>query len=146
MMNSKLPFAQIVHAMAGRTRLRIESRRGDDAFFASIATGLSTLQGISHVDVRPLTGGVLIQHHLPLAQVAEAAARARLFTLGSSDTERSHRRTAVPDPRAIIAIGLGASALLQLMRGRILPPAITLALYAATISRLLRDGPESDEP
>ena len=144
-MHSSLPSAVVVHAMAGRTRLRIEARRGDNAFFASIATGLSALQGVDHVGVRPLTGGVLIQHHLPLPQVAEAAARARLFTLAGSDAARPPYRAALTDPRTMVAIGLGAFALLQLMRGRILPPAITLALYAATIGRLLHNGPEADE-
>jgi hypothetical protein len=144
MMNSPLPSAEVVHAMAGRTRLRIVGRRGDDAFFASIATGLSALQGVDHVDVRPLTGGVLIQHHLPFARVAEAASRARLFALGNSNARPDHHGSA-PAPRTMVSIGLGAFALLQLVRGRVLPPAVTLALYAATIGRLLQSSPETDE-
>lgn len=144
-MNSSLPSAVVVHTLAGRTRLRIEARRGDDDFFASIATGLSAIQGVDQVEVRALTGGVLIQHHLPLAQIAEAAERARLFSVAGFAAARP-RFAAVPDPRTMVAAGLAAFALLQVFRGRILPPAITLALYAATIGRLLHDGAETNDP
>jgi hypothetical protein len=144
-MSSRLPLAEIVHTMAGRTRLRIEARRGDDAFFASIATGLSSLQGVGHVDVRALTSSVLIRHHAPWAQVAEAAARARLFVLDGAAVRQAYDRTQALDARAIAAIGLGAFALFQLVQGRVLPPAITLAFYAASLGGLLRGGPEASE-
>jgi hypothetical protein len=143
-MNSPLPFAATVHAIPGRTRLRIEARRGDDFFFASIATGLSSIAGVDHVEVRPLTGSVLIQHSAPLARIAEAAAQARMFTM-VEDAPLSHQDRAALDAKAITAIGLGSFALFQLMRGKILPPAITLALYAASLGGLLHQPPEATD-
>lgn len=144
-MNSPLPFAATVHAIPGRTRLRIEARRGDDFFFASIATGLSSIAGVDHVEVRPLTGSVLIRHSAPLARIAEAAAQARMFTMIEVEPLSRQDRAAPLDAKAITAIGLGFFALLQLMRGRILPPAVTLGLYAASLGGLLHQPPEATD-
>jgi hypothetical protein len=144
-MNSFLPFAATIHAIPGRTRLRIEARRGDDFFFASIATGLSSIAGVDHVEVRALTGSVLIQHSAPLARIAEAVAQARMFTMVEAEPPRRQAPTAPLDAKAIAAIGLGIFALLQLMRGRILPPAITLGLYAASLGGLLQPPEAGDE-
>lgn len=138
-MSSQLPAAAIIHSLAGRTRLRIEMRRGDDAFFASIATGLSAIQGVGQIDVRPLTGSILVQHNPPFAQIAEAAVRARLFTLDIG-AAAGNDRVPSPDAKMMVALGLGAFALWQLAKGRILPPAVTLALYAANLGGLLQSG------
>ena len=72
-MADDLPIARLVHTMPGRARLRIAERRGDEAFFAAIATGLSTLAGVYHVEVRPLTGSVVIAHGPPVGRIGAAA-------------------------------------------------------------------------
>jgi hypothetical protein len=139
-MDDTLPLAEIVHVMPGRARLRIAERRGDSVFFASLATGLSAIAGVSHVEVRPLTGSILVEHAGPLARIGTAAARERLFVL--SDVHPAPVPTpAMPiDPRKAVAAGLGIFALWQLLRGRVLPPAITLAWYAAVLAGVVSEG------
>jgi hypothetical protein len=143
-MADALPIAQIVHAMPGRARLRITERRGDAVFFASVATGLSTIAGVYKVEVRPLTGSLLIQHGPPLERIAVAAQQARLFAIGDATSVPPPTASAEFDPKPVIGLGLGALALWQLTEGKILPPAITLAWYAAALAGLLSNGETAD--
>ena len=143
-MPDPLPIAEIVHAMEGRTRLRIPARRGDGAFFASVATGLSTISGVHHVDVRPFTGSVLLQHGLPLAGIAAAAERARLFKVANDASAPAPQPAVRIDPKWVIGAGLGVIAVWQLTQGRILPPAVTLAWYGARLTGLLPNGDAAD--
>ena len=142
-----LPVAEIVHAMAGRARLRIGERRGDAVFFAAMATGLSTIAGVHKVEVRPLTGSLVIQHGPPLEHIATAAQDARLFVLGKASAVPPPIATVGIAPRGLVGLGLGALAVWQLAEGKILPPAITLAWYAAGLAGLLAggDGAEGHE-
>jgi Heavy metal associated domain 2 len=144
-MADALPIAEVVHAMRGRTRARIPAHVGDAVFFASIATGLSTIPGIHKVGVRPLTGSVVIEHNLPLTRLAKLAEDSRLFVL--ADVEHPPPQTpAMPfDPKIAIGFGLGTFALWQLARGHILPPAITLAWYAAHLTGLLPNGSAGED-
>jgi hypothetical protein len=48
------------------------------------------------------------------------------------------------DPRVVVGLGMGVLSLWQLLEGRILPPAITLAWYAASLTGLLSDADASD--
>ena len=84
MSDAILPLAQLAHAMPGRARLRVADRRGDAAYFASVAKGLSAIAGVRAVEVAPLTGSVLIQHSGPLARIGVAAQEARLFVVGEA--------------------------------------------------------------
>ena len=141
-MEHELPPAELVHTIEGRSRLRIPARRGDDVFFASVATGLSTLQGVSNVEVRSLTGSIVIHHEMPLDGIVRAAEEARLFTLcGATEPQFLAAMEAEPlDSRLLLAAGFGALALLQLGRGVVLPQAATLAWYAAAVSGLIPLG------
>ncbi|WP_193407095.1 hypothetical protein [Methyloceanibacter methanicus] len=137
---SSLPQAELIHAIPGRCRLRIPARRGDAVFFAAIASGLSTLQGVLRADVTPLTGSIVIHHELPLERIAKAARDVQLFAL---DPTRVGRVTAPAevlslDPNVLAALGFGALALLQVSRGQILPQAVTLAWYAAALADWLQ--------
>lgn len=141
-MADALPIAKVVHAMPGRARLRIVERRGDAVFFASVATGLSTIAGVYKVEVRPLTGSLLIQHGPPLERIAVAAQDAHLFTVGNATSVPPPTASAQFDPKILVGLGLGALGLWQLTEGKILPPAITLAWYAANLAGLISDGDE----
>lgn len=145
-MSAPLPHAVLVHAMPGRSRLRIAERRGDGVFFASLASGLSTLQGVQKVEVSPLTGSVLIHHDVPLEAIAKAARDVRLFALVTAGAGASAAAIeALPvDVRLIAALGFGALALLQIGRGQVLPQAATLAWYAATLSGVFPAPPAAD--
>jgi len=139
-----LPQAEIVHAMPGRTRLRIADRRGDRVFFASVASGLSTIPGVRKVDVRPFTGSILIHHAASFARIGTAAETSRLFALANANSVPLPTPALPVDPKLITAAGLGIFALWQLTRGRILPPAITLAWYAARLKGFLLNGDSAD--
>lgn len=153
-MAEMLPVATIVHAMQGRTRLRLPERRGDTALFASIATGLSTLPGIVKVEVQPFTGSVLVYHGASLDQIGTAAERAGLFLLENSGTAEAAADEAKPklklpmEPRQAVVSALLAIALWQVMKGHFLPPALTLVWYAARVGGLWginADGAEDAE-
>ena len=139
-MSDSLPIAVIVHAMPGRARLRIAERRGDAVFFASLATGLSNIPGVRKVEVRPLTGSILIQHGPPLERISTAAQEARLFVLGNAHSVPPATPAMSIDPKVVVGLGLGALSLWQITEGRVLPPAITLAWYAASLTGLLSNG------
>ena len=133
-MADDLPVAVLVHSMPGRARLRIAGRRGDTVFFAAIATGLSALPGVYHVDVRPLTGSIVIAHGPPVARLGAAAAKAGLFTLTEAPEEAADWPELPVDPRFAMTLGLGLVAVWQLLRGQIFPPAVTAAWYAAHLA------------
>jgi hypothetical protein len=136
-MADALPFAEPIHAISGRTRLRIEERSGDGVFFASIATGLSAIRGVSHVDVRPLTGSIVIHHAAPLARIGLAAEEARLFVIADALSLPVSPPAVAIDPKIVVALGLGLFSIWQLAQGRVLPPAMTIAWYAAALAGML---------
>lgn len=141
-MSADLPAAEISHAMPGRTRLRISDRRGDAAFFASIASGLSALPGVHKVEVKPLTGSVLVQHWGALDMLSVAAKDAGLFAVGEPPPPEPEAETEVElDPKLLFALALGALSLWQMSREKFFPPALTLLWYATNLGGLWRNGP-----
>jgi hypothetical protein len=140
-----LPEAEIAHTMPGRARLRIPTKRDDAVFFASVATGLSTIAGVSKVRTRPLTGSILIHYDEPLAHVTEAAEKAQLFAVAPHAASASLAEAIEFDPKMVIGIGLGVLALWQLKQGRVLPYATTLAWYAARLTGLLSGSAAAGE-
>jgi hypothetical protein len=144
-MADALPIAEVVHAMPGRVRLRIAERRGNAVFFASVASGLSTIAGVYKVETRPLTGSVVIQHGPPLERIALAAQEARLFTVGNATSLPPPAAAAEFDPKLLVGLGLGALGLWQLTEGKVLPNAITLGWYAAVLTGLLSNEAAAEE-
>jgi hypothetical protein len=122
-----VPLAQLAHATAGRTRLRFPARAGDTDFFTACAARLSELPGVLAVQPRALTASLLIEHEGAFEAVAKRAQEAGVFLVTEDEPEPP---TLTIPPAAGL---LGALALLQLLRSHILPPAITLAWYAASL-------------
>jgi hypothetical protein len=56
-----LPVAHIGHRTADRLRIRIPSRKGDDAYFREVVSVLSKDGGFGSLDVNPRTASVLIK-------------------------------------------------------------------------------------
>lgn len=133
--------------MPGRTRLRVPDRRSDTVFFASLTTTLSAMAGIQRVAVQPVTASVLLEHTKPLPKLLQAAEDAQLFKLSEPWQQPVPPQPAKLDPRLLIGVGIGVFALWQLAQGRILPPAMTLGWYAASLTGLLSklDAPEAGE-
>jgi hypothetical protein len=146
-MTEPIPVATIVHAIPNRTRLRIPSRRGDTALFASLATALSAMPGIQRATVQPTTGSVLLEHSKPLPKLLVALEEARLFRLAEGLQKPVWSAPVPIEPKILFAVAMGAFALWQLTQGRVFPPAITLGMYAASFSGLLsgHNVPDLDE-
>lgn len=71
-------------------------------------------------------------------RIGERASEAGLFRIAEAEAPlTAPDRPARLDPALVTAAALGVFALWQLGKGRILPPALTLAFYAADIVRLL---------
>ncbi len=126
--------------MPGRVRLRIVAHQGNQAFFATLAAGLSAHPGVTKVEVSALTGSVLIRHFGPFEEIGAAAEKAGLFRLGEAEAGALSPELAWPklpvDPKLALAAGLAGLALWQLGKGRALPPALTLLWYASRLGGL----------
>jgi hypothetical protein len=136
-----------VHAVSGRTRLKIPSRRGEAAYFAQVAERLTECPGVVQVRVNSRTASVLISHQAPFDNIAAFAAEEALFALaGESLHQFLSRYTSENlqwldellglasngslDLRSMLIISLVGLSLLQIARGQILLPATSLLWYA----------------
>jgi hypothetical protein len=137
--------AWIAHRLPGRVRLRFAGKRGDAAFLTACADEIRTLPGVRSVETGATACSLLILHEGPFEPIGLEAVSRGLFVLGDEQPEPSADvaalAAAVP-PMLAAAGGLGALALLQLSRGAILPPAITLLWYAASLARRARPPAE----
>ncbi|ATQ69193.1 MULTISPECIES: hypothetical protein [Methylosinus] len=133
-MSEALPVAIIAHQMEGRTRLRLAQRRGDETFFADVASKLAGLDGVSRAEPAALTGGLLIFHDGPLADIGAAAQTAGLFRLEGERPQIAEPAAPKPSPRAVAALALAAAALWQIRKEKLFPSALTLAWRAAALA------------
>jgi hypothetical protein len=130
-MASRAPAAHTAHASAGRTRVRVPERRGDVDYFSSSAARLAEFEGVLAVTPRAVTASLLIEHEGVFGAIAERARAEGLFALEPAPHEDPPApRLAVPGLAGV----LGALAVVQLFRQRVLPPAITLLWYAASVA------------
>jgi len=136
-MSDKLPEAHVARRGRRRLRLRFVERRDDEGFLNWLVVQLSALPDVTQVRADPLTGSILILHSGDPAAILESAAGAGQFVIAGDEhgskplLDREAARLAVPLAAAGI---LSAFAVWQLLRGRVLPPAVTLGWYAATLA------------
>jgi hypothetical protein len=76
-----------------------------------------------------LTGSIVVRHRGAWPQIAELAAG--IIELVEAEESLPPAAARLP---AILSLGLGALAVLQLFRGQVLPPAVTLLWYASTLA------------
>lgn len=133
--STPMPVAEMAHASAGRTRLRFPELRGSAAALEALAARLGKIDGVRATAVRPFTGSILVRHDGPFRDLARRAAAEALFDLDDSPV-REARSPAVgrPVPAAVAMVfaGLGV---MQIFERRVLPPALTLFWYAASLAR-----------
>ncbi|NBB69088.1 MAG: hypothetical protein GVY33_02005 [Alphaproteobacteria bacterium] len=138
-MPAEPPAAFVVHRLPGRLRLRIEGKRGDRAWFDDAATTLAMLAGVEEVAASARTSSIKLRHSRPAEDVLAAAAGRGLFTLVDADggegsaAERLRAAAGGFTASEGLAAVLTVAALRQVLRGQILPPAVTLLAYAATV-------------
>jgi hypothetical protein len=133
------PTARVVHRLPRRLRLRIEGKRGDEAWFDEAAAALAMVSGVEHVATSPRTSSIKLRHSRAGDDVLAAAAARGLFRLAdgapSEGSAGDRLRAAAGSFTASegLAVVLTLAALRQVWRGQILPPALTLLAYAATV-------------
>lgn len=156
------PFAQLVHQMNGRVRLRIPARKGDHSYFAQLESRLAAHKDVAAVEVNPLTGSVLIRHRGNAMTVIAYATQQQLFTLtptseaanvalhtvsdGLDQLDDAVKRTTrgAFDLNELLFVMLLGISFVQLLRGKIFGPATSILSYAAAILTLHRT--KSDKP
>lgn len=82
-------WIQVVHHIAGRTRLHAPALRRDTARCEELADALAALPGVREAHVRPYTGSALVLHDRAvsaqsLAEAAASAIDARVLAPGES--------------------------------------------------------------
>jgi hypothetical protein len=144
--------ALIEHALPGRTRFRVPSRRRDADFFAQVATALGGLEGVQQVATTPISGSVLIYHRAPVDTIVAFAREQGLFQVAAAaaPSEAPSRPLAVvlgewldqvdfalhltsqgrSSLEELTLGGLLLAVMYQFLKGRSLPPAVTLLRYA----------------
>jgi hypothetical protein len=122
--STPLPIAEIEHRLPGRLRLRLASRRGDAAFFASVAERLARLPGVRSLRANPRTGSILIEHDGAAEALGELAKEQGLLQIASPAppprwSGGEGHRTARVQPLSLAAAGLAGLGLYQAARGRL---------------------------
>lgn len=142
-----------VHAVSGRTRLKIPSQRGNAAYFARVAERLTECPGVIQVRVNSRTASVLISHQTPFEEIAAFAVGEALFALAGESLHQFLSRYASEnlqwleevlsftsngalDLRGMVILILAGLSLVQIARGQILLPAASLLWYAGHLLEL----------
>jgi hypothetical protein len=96
------PVARVVHALPGRKRLRIEEKRGDEAYFAAVEKALSDSPGVDAVETNCRTGSVLVHHQPSEPSALQHAEEQGMFQLATPASE--------PRPAAFAAPSVSSNA------------------------------------
>lgn len=132
--------AVLVHSMPGRLRLRLARPR--DPGLEALAAELAGRPGILKVSFRAETGSLLILHDGrfrpqddPALRLVQRAAPGAAAKSAPKPSSAAPTRVAAASRTGDLAGAAAFSglALLQMARGRVMPPAITLLWYAATL-------------
>jgi hypothetical protein len=152
--------AAVCHQSAGRFRVRCRERRGDEAYFARAKQALEQHASVLEVATNPTTGSILVLHRGDCSELLNHAEGAGLFRcqtprdttqtivhwldrLDRFDAEVLWARMDQNPQRA--ATGLFMLAVLQALRGGILPSAPTLLGEAMRLLRKHRDEGERQD-
>jgi hypothetical protein len=155
-----LPKALLCHQTAGRFRIRVPEKRKDEPYFGAVQEALEQQDSVHEVRTSPITASVLVMHSGDCASLLEHAERAELFRcaeqprpgrtivdwldrLDRFDSEFLFARMAQHRQRA--ATGLFMLAVLQVIRGSVIPSAPTLLAEAMRLLRETEPEAESEE-
>lgn len=123
------PPARLTSVAPGRVRLNLGSAGRDPARATALARDALLLPGVVSAVANPLTGSLLLRFRGEAEPVFAAAARQGLFRVATTGQRPAAPARAAP----IAAVALGLLAAVQALRGAVLPPAVTLLWYAASI-------------
>jgi hypothetical protein len=143
--------AELVHDLPGRTRWRVLSRRRDAGWFQRVEESLRAMEGVREVSVNAVTGSVLVIHGSSALELGRKARDAGLFhiapgvpatalatrptrsvalQLGNLDARLQRSTDGAIDLKTAAFMALTLFAGLQMVRGRVMPAAMTLLVYA----------------
>jgi hypothetical protein len=143
------PALEVVHAAAGRLRLRV-SRRMDAGGMEDLVERIAGVSGIDRVIARPATGSVIVHSAKPVEALVEALSgslgievrpqrkpppvgQVLQVSLMKLDADVLRTTDKSLDLRALLVLLLLFAAVVQLARGRIAGPATTLAMTAFSL-------------
>jgi hypothetical protein len=159
-----LPEAYLSHLTKERLRIKIPSKKGDNAYFLSLKDQLSQfskLPGIQRIEVNPTTGSILVLHTidpttLDLKTISQYTELNGLFrfnlpdpgqatipksfveTFGNLNRKIKGFTGGEIDIATLVFLGLLGIAMVQMKRGHVMMPALTAIWYAFS---LLKEQP-----
>lgn len=141
------------HRMPGRVRIVLDRPLPDRERLESLAVALAAIPGIDTAEIRPASGSVVIRHRGDFDELRELIARkgvqiasstmlARPIDpmgvaarqLGAVDGAIARLTDGRADLWSLAFAGLVAGGVIQLARGRVAGPALTLLGQAATLT------------
>lgn len=121
--------ARTLHAMTGRSRIRIPEMRGDTGWFEGVRDGIAAYPGITRVTANPASASLLVEgHDLAVRRIGSLAESQGWFRL-----EAEAEPVAGRGGFEVLVPALVLLALVQAVRGQIMVPALTLLWYAARL-------------
>ena len=145
----KLPEARITHAISGRVRIKILSKKGDSSYFESLERKFSDCDKVQEVEANAVTAGVLLLHDADIKDISKFAEENRLFEVESLRLERTplvkrirsgfedlNRRTkkltgSELDLPSAVFVSLLSLSIYQIARGNFFAPAWYTSLWYA---------------
>jgi hypothetical protein len=145
--------AYIVHQISGRVRLRIKTRRQDQAYFDALRRQLEPLECIETVRVNCNTGSIILRHPArPYAEVESAVRQLGLFELATGrepatpalapllsgisriDQLVDEESSGVINLRTVTVVAVILLAMRQMRRGELLGPALPMLWNALELA------------
>ena len=157
---AQAPSAVLCHQTVGRFRVRVASRRKDDSYLRLVRETLERHGSVLEVETMSLTASVRVLHRGDLMEVLSYAENAGLFRvtpkepraptivhwldmLDRFDTDVLFPRMEKNPQHA--ATGLFMLAVLQVLRGSVLPSAPSLLAEAMALLRQAKQRNERDD-
>jgi hypothetical protein len=144
--------ARLRHRIPGRTRIRLQAPLPGPDRLDALADQLSALPGVQTVDINPATGSILL-HHEPARDPLAAAEEAELIKIlpalepepfdptgeilrriGQIDALVDRASGGRLDAMEVTIAGLVFGGLMQMARGKVAGPALTLFGQAVTLA------------
>lgn len=146
--------ARLVHTAPGRVRLRIPALRRATRSLTELASTLEKIEGVGNVHPNEMTGSLLIEGmRMSLEQLQQIAQRAAHVQISRESAEPTDAALIAWERTSMRALERGAPlallglAIVQATRGQLLPPALSLALYALDHLRARHaDAPKQPAP
>jgi hypothetical protein len=157
------PSAKIVHQTRDRLRLRIQEKRRDLPYFLDLYEHLHRAPGVDEVTMNPTTGSVLLRfddrHRNTVLGVVADSPQFALSSRPAISLSRSGKHTqpgriekflnaqnaSATDPRTIVFLIMFALSVRQLLKGQILAPVLTIALYGIDFAAGLKKDTEQPQ-